>query len=204
MGPQLSADPWQAATPPRPRIQASFPEAVKLLDALMEGVPDDQYLEIRTFIKGGRARKQFFKLQDIRLKEFESALPANLDGKTNIYYGVTPRYEPRKAESRNDRGDAVNMATSLWLDEITRPAPDLPRFSWMVETSLGKVQAGYLLKEPTTDPDRLERLNKRLGVAVGGDKVWNKGRVLRLPGFVNLNHPGGQRARLIEFRPDLR
>ena len=184
--------------------QASFPEAVKLLDALMDGVPDTDHLEIRTFKKGGGARKQFHKLQNLRQQGFETALPAHLDGKKNIYYGVTPRYEPRKAESDNDRGDAVNMATSLWLDEITRPAPDLPRFSWMVETSLGEVQAGYLLKEPTTDLGRIEGLNKRLAVAVGGDNVWNRGRVLRLPGFVSLNHPGVQRSRLIEFHPDLR
>ena len=96
------------------------------------------------------------------------------------------------------------MATSLWLDEITPPAPDLVPFSWMVETNLGKAQAGYLLKEPTADVDRLERLNQRLGVAVGGDNVWNRGRILRLPGFINLNYSGGQLARLLEFHPNLR
>lgn len=74
----------------------------------------------------------------------------------------------------------------------------------MVETSIGKVQAGYLLKEPTADLDRLEHLNQRLGVAVGGDNVWNRGRILRLPGFINTNHPGEQRAHLLEFHPDLR
>ena len=184
--------------------QALFPEAVKLLDALMSGVPDSDFLEIRTFKNGGGGKKQFYKLQDLRQKGFEIALPAHLDGKTNIYYGVTPRYEPRKAESADNHGDAVNMATSLWLDEITRPVPNLPPFSWMVETSARKVQAGYFLKEPTNDVDRIERLNQRLGTIVGGDRVWNRGRILRLPGFINLNHPGGQRARLIEFHPNLR
>ena len=43
-----------------------------------------------------------------------------------------------------------------------------------------------------------------LGLAVGGDNVWDRGRILRLPGFINLNHPGGQRAHLLEFHPDLR
>ncbi len=117
--------------------------------------------------------------------------------------GVAPRYESRHAETDTDRSDAVNLATSLWLDEITRPAPDLPPFSWMIETSVGKVQAGYFLEEPTADLDRVEHLNQRLGVVVGGDNVWNRGRILRLPGFINLNHPGGQRARLVEFHPDL-
>ena len=182
----------------------TYPEAVKFLYALIEGVPDDQCLEIRTLKPGGGGKKNFYSLATIRQQGLETALHGHLDGKENVYYGVAPRFEARQAESEADRGDAVNLATTLWLDEITRPAPDLPPFSWIVETSVGKVQAGYLLKEPATDIDRVERLNLRLGVAVGGDNVWNRGRILRLPGFINLNHPGGQRARLIEFHPDLR
>ena len=183
---------------------SSYPAAVKFLEALLEGVPETQYLEIRTLSKRSGAKKKFYRLSRLRQDGIEVALPGHLDGQTNVYYGVAPRYEPRKAESNADRGDAVNLATSLWLDEITRAAPDLPPFSWMVETSLGKVQAGYLLKEPTTDLDRVEQLNERLGIAVGGDNVGNRGRILRLPGFINLNHPGGQRARLLEFHPDRR
>ncbi len=97
--------------------------------------------------------------------EAQDALPGHVDGRENVYYGVAPRYEPRQAETDTDRGDAVNLATSLWLDEITRPAPDLPPFSWMVETSMGKVQAGYFLEEPTANLERVEHLNQRLGIA---------------------------------------
>ena len=140
----------------------SYEEAIKFLDALMEGVPEDQHLEIRTLKKGGGGRKEFYSLADLRQQGFATALPGHLDGKENVYYGAAPRYEPRKADSDTDRGDAVSMATCVWLDEITCPAPDLPRFSWMVETSVGKVQAGYLLEEPTADLDRLEHLNQRL------------------------------------------
>ena len=149
-------------------------------------------------------KKNFYSLATIRQQGLETALHGHLDGKENVYYGVAPRFEARQAESEADRGDAVNLATTLWLDEITRPATDLPPFSWIVETSVGKVQAGYLLKEPATDIDRVERLNQRLGAAVGGDNVWNRGRILRLPGFINLNHPGGQRAQLLMFQPNLR
>ena len=186
------------------RVASDHPEAVKFLDALMESVPDTQYLEIRTLKKGGGGRKKFHDLSRLRRHGFESALPSSLDGKENIYYGVCPRYALRTAESVAERGDAVSLGTCIWLDEITRPPPELPRFSWMVETSLGKVQAGYLLKEPTDDLDRLEALNNRLSVAVGGDNVWNRGRILRLPGFINLNHPGDQRAYLLEFHSELR
>ena len=191
MSPQLSAD-------------LSYPEAVKFLDALLEGVPDNQHLEIRTLKPSGGAKKNFYSLARLRRRGFGAALPGPLDGKENVYYGVAPRYESRKAESDSDRGDAVNLVTTLWLDEITCPAPNLPPFSWMVETSLGKVQAGYLLQEPTADIDRVEHLNQRLGVAVGGDNVGNRGRILRLPGFINLNHPGEPRAHLVEFHPDRR
>ncbi len=158
----------------------TYPEAVKFLDALLEGVSDTQHLEIRTLKKGGGGKKKFFGLDRLRQQGFEDALPGHLDGRENVYYGVAPRYEPRQAESDTDRGDAVNLATSLWLDEITRPAPDLPPFSWMIETSLGKVQAGYFLKEPTPDLDRVEHLNQRLGAAVGGDNVGNRGRIVRI------------------------
>ena len=178
----------------------SSPETVEFLKALLEGVPDDQYLEIRTMEKGRGARKKFYGLSRLRERGFEIALPGYLDGKANIYYGVAPRYEQRQAESDTDRGDAVNLITTLWLDEITSPVPDLLPFSWMVETSVGKVQAGYLLKGLIDQTDRVEQLNRRLAAAVGGDNVWNRGRILRLPGFINLNHPGGQRGCTPRFR----
>jgi len=182
----------------------SYPEAVKFLEALFEDVPDDQNLEIRTLKPRGGAKKNCYSLVRLRRKGFAAALPGHLDGKENVYYGVAPRYESRKAASDTDRGDAVNLATCVWLDEITCPAPDLPPFSWMVQTSIAKVQAGYLLKQPTSDINLMEHLNQRLGVAVGGDNVWNRGRILRLPGFINMNHPGEQRAHLLEFHPDPR
>ena len=183
---------------------SSYAEATLLLKTLMEGVPDTQFLEIRTIKKGGGATKDFHQLGKLRKQGFETALPVHLDGKENVYYGVCPRYGPRQAKSDADRGDAVDLATCIWLDEITRPPPDLLKFSGMVETSDAKVQAVCLLKEPTADLDRVEHLNQRLAAAVGGDKVWNRGRILRLPVFINLNHPGEQRAHLLEFHPERR
>ena len=102
----------------------------------------------------GLRRNEFFSLADLRQQGFEAALPGHLDGEENIYYGVPPRSEPRLAESGTDCGAAVSQADTLWLDEITCPAPDLPPVSWMVEASVGKVPAGYLPKETTADLDR--------------------------------------------------
>ena len=67
-----------------------------------------------------------------------------------------------------------------------------------------KVHGGYFLEQPTADLNRVERLNKRLGAAVGGDNVWNRGRILRLPGFINVKYENQPRVFLLEFHPELR
>ena len=36
-------------------------------------------------------------------------------------------------------GKGPNLQKIIWVGEITKPAPDLPPFSWLVETSIGKV-----------------------------------------------------------------
>ena len=123
-----------------------------------------------------------------------AALPFHLDGKANIYYGICPRVR------QQGTADAVGEAVGVWFDEITRPPPDLPRFSWLVETSIGKVQGGYFLKEASSDLARVELLCRRLAAAVGGDNVGDRARVLRLPGFINCKYEGGQRACLLELR----
>jgi hypothetical protein len=179
-------------------------DAVPFLEALLTGVPGNQFLEIRTIAKGGASRKRFHAIDTLREQGIATALPLYLDGKENIYYGVAPRYERREAKTDDDRGDAVSLATAVWFDEIKKPPPDLPPFSWMVETSFNKVQGGYFLTAPTADLERVERLNKRLGAAVGGDNVWNRGRILRLPGFINAKYEGQQRSYLVEFHPERR
>jgi hypothetical protein len=179
-------------------------DAVPFLEALLTGVPGSQYLEIRIIAKKGASRKRFYLIDSLKTQGIATALPLHLDGKENIYYGVAPRYEKREARSDEDRGDAVNQATAVWFDEIRKPAPDLPPFSWMVETSLNKVQGGYFLTTPTPDLERVERLNQRLMAAVDGDKVFNRGRILRLPGFINAKYEGQQRSYLVEFHPERR
>jgi hypothetical protein len=180
-------------------------DAVPFLEALLAGVPDNQYLEIRTMGKAGGAQKKFYLIGDLRSRGMDTALPRYLDGRQHVYYGAAPRYEKREAKDDDDHGDAVNLVAAVWFDEITiETPPDLPIFSWMVQTSLGKVQGGYLLSEPTADLERVEWLNQRLGAAVGGDNVWAIGRILRLPGFINIKYEGNQRSHLIEFHPERR
>ncbi len=44
----------------------AYKEAVKFLDVLLEGVSDNQHLEIRTLKAGGGAKKNFYSLARLR------------------------------------------------------------------------------------------------------------------------------------------
>ena len=172
-----------------------------LLAALFRDAPDEQFLHFRIIAPGGPVLKQMYLfIGELNPNGFDAGLPRQYDGQANVYYGVATRTR------REGTGAAVGVATCIWFDEFTRPAPDLPQFSWLVETSPGKVQGGFFLKEPTTDLCRAEILSQRLGQAVGGDTVWDRARILRLPGFLNVKkeHPGHPRAFLLELNPDLR
>jgi len=127
-------------------------------------------------------------------------LPTKYDGQANVYYGVATRTR------KEGTGAAAGSVGVIYCDEITKSAPDIPPFSYMVETSAGKVQAYYLLDVPATDLRCAELLSQRLGQAVGGDTVWDRARILRVPGFLNVKfeHPEQPRAYLLERNPDLR
>lgn len=50
----------------------------------------------------------------------------------------------------------------------------------------GGYQAFWKLSEPTTDLDRVERINRQLAADLGGDNCHNIDRIMRLPGTINL------------------
>ena len=170
-------------------------EAVPFLEALLSKANPGYFLEIRAVSRQGRVYQFYHQVRNLMNKGMALALPFRLDGKANIYYGICPRVR------RQGTADAVGEAVAVWFDEITRPPPDLPPFDWLVETSIGKVQGGYFLKEATSDLERVERLCRYLAAALGGDNVGDRARVLRLPGFINCKYDGGQRACLLELRP---
>jgi hypothetical protein len=170
-------------------------QAVPFLEALLAQANHSHYLEIRAITPQKEITQHYHRVGDLFDKGMVAALPLHLDGQANIYYGVCPRIRKEGTAS------AVAVATAVWFDEITKvPPPGLPPFSWMVQTSTGKVQGGYFLKHPTRNLERVERLNRRLAAAVGGDNVGDRARILRLPGFINCKYTG-ERAHLLELHP---
>jgi hypothetical protein len=172
--------------------------ASDFLEALLKPATPDSYLEIRPLPDGEHQYRAWHRVGDLRQHGFERALPIHLDGKVNIYFGACPRI------GKAGKAEDVSQATAVWFDEITKPAPDLPPFSWMVETRPGKVQGGYFLKEASRNLDRVCRLVKRLAVCVGGDNVYDRARILRMPGFINAKYPDAPRSYMVEFHPDRR
>ena len=115
-------------------------EGAELLSALFRDAPDDQLLEFQIIAQGGAVlEQQYHQIGELRTNGFDTAIPTNYDGRANVYYGVCPRI--RRRGTRDD----VELATAVSFEEITRAAPELPPFSWLVESCIGKVQGGYFL-----------------------------------------------------------
>jgi len=56
----------------------------------------------------------------------------------------------------------------------------------LIVFSGGGYQAFWKFGEPTTDLDRVERINRQLAADLGGDNCHNIDRIMRLPGTINL------------------
>ncbi|CAD5273082.1 conserved hypothetical protein [Bosea sp. 62] len=56
----------------------------------------------------------------------------------------------------------------------------------LIVFSGGGYQAFWKFAEPTTDLERVERINRQLAADLGGDNCHNIDRIMRLPGTINL------------------
>lgn len=90
-------------------------QAVPFLEALLAQANQGHYLEIRAITPQGKVRQYYHRVGDLFDEGMASALPLHLDGKANIYYGVCPRTRKEGTAS------AVEIATAVWFDEITKP-----------------------------------------------------------------------------------
>jgi len=93
-----------------------------------------------------------------------------------------------------------DVGTKVAIERLTLPP------SWLIETSLGNHQAGYLLREPLADGNAADRMMNAIVAAGLCDPGANgpRARLARLPVAVNGKHTPPFPCRLVEWRPDLR
>jgi len=109
-------------------------------------------------------------------------------GKSNLYFTVNELglgVKNRKA-TKEDVGRAlyihVDVDDASALDRIRKYLPQ----PTMILFSGGGYQAFWKLREPSTDLARVERINRQIARALGGDNCHNIDRIMRLPGTINV------------------
>ena len=154
--------------------------ATKLVRALFQLGCDGAFVEIRIIFPSGPVLQRFHQISHLNLQELE-----RFDGGADVYYGVVPRLEPRGT------ADACGAAPAVWADfDNGAPSGLLLSPSIVVETSPGRYQALWLVREPCHDLDRVEVVNRSIASLFGADaNCCDRARVLRLPGFHNMKYP---------------
>ncbi len=93
-----------------------------------------------------------------------------------------------------------DIGTKVAMERLTLPP------SWLLETSPGNHQAGYLLREPLTDGSVADRLMNAIVAAGLCDPGANgpRARLARLPVAVNGKHTPPFQCRMVEWSPEFR
>ena len=93
-----------------------------------------------------------------------------------------------------------DVGTKVAMERLTLPP------TWLIETSTGNHQAGYLLREPLADGNAADRLMNAIVAAGLCDPGANgpRARLARLPTAVNGKHTPPFPCRLAEWQPGLR
>ena len=93
-----------------------------------------------------------------------------------------------------------DVGTKVAIERLTLPP------CWLIETSPGNHQAGYLLGEPLADGNAADRLMHAIVAAGLCDPGANgpRARLARLPVAVNAKHTPPCPCRLAEWQPDRR
>lgn len=129
----------------------------------------------------------------------------NLSEKTNQYFTISTFYCDDQGQARR-RKALFRQTHCIVLDDVKEKlsieqVQKLPRPSWILETSKGSEQWGYILNTPCTDRNRVENLLDGLvanGLAPGGKDPGMKGvtRYVRLPEGSN-----NKASKLIDGKP---
>jgi hypothetical protein len=131
-----------------------------------------------------------------------------LSDKANNYFSLAT-FRPDEAGRYRRRKARFQALYSVMLDDIGTKVPrerlTLPP-SWLLETSSGNYQAGYLLHEPLADGSVADRLMNAIVAAGLCDPGANgpRARLARLPVAVNGKHSPPFSCRMAEWSPELR
>ncbi len=142
--------------------------------------------------------------QSRRWRDRENTLPAD----ANNYFSLAS-FRPDEAGEYRRRKTQFAALHAVMLDDIGGKV-SIERLTlrptWLLETSPGNHQAGYLLAEPLTDGLRADRLMNAVVAAGLCDPGANgpRARLARLPVGVNGKHTPPFLCRLVNWAPDLR
>lgn len=142
--------------------------------------------------------------QSRRWRDGENALPAN----ANNYFSLAS-FRPDEAGVLRRRKAQFAALHAVMLDDIGGKVSVerlALRPTWLLETSPGNHQAGYLLAEPLTDGLGADRLMNAVVAAGLCDPGANgpRARLARLPAGVNGKHTPPFVCRMVNWKPDLR
>lgn len=135
-------------------------------------------------------------------------MTANLPGDANNYFSLAV-FKPDEAGQYRRQKARFHALHTVMLDDVgSKVAMErltLPP-SWMLETSPGNHQAGYLLREPLADGLAADRLMNAIVAAGLCDPGANgpRARLARLPVAVNGKHAPPFACRMLAWSPELR
>ncbi len=133
-----------------------------------------------------------------------ASLCARLDclaaGRVSVFLSALSFSEPRR------RARLACPAYSAWVDVDLEPAQQalqsfIPVAHWVIQTSPGRVQAGWRLADPT-GPEVLHEAHRRLARHLGADlQATDLSRQLRVPASRNGKYPGAPVTELLSIEP---
>ena len=175
----------------------------EFLRTLFAGLAGDVAPVVISFI-GNPASMPAAAWKSRRWQEGESTLPAD----ANNYFSLAT-FRPDETGAHRRRKAQFVALHAVLLDDVGGKVPmervTLPP-TWLLETSPGNHQAGYLLREPLADGLLADRLMNAIVAAGLCDPGANgpRARLARLPVAVNGKHAPPFPCRLLTWAPDLR
>jgi hypothetical protein len=133
---------------------------------------------------------------------------SNLRAETNNYFSLAV-FHPDNAGQYRRQKSCFHALHAVMLDDIgTKVDRDRMTLAptWLLETSPGNYQAGYLLNEPLTDGLSADRLMNAIVAANLCDPGSNgpRSRLARLPVAINGKYSPVFQCRMVNWSPELR